>query len=89
MPGVRLLDVREPWEVQRAALAGATVLPMSRLQAEAASLDRGAELIVFCHHGSRSRTATDWLRAQGFRARNMAGGIDRWSREVDAAVPRY
>lgn len=88
-PGVRLLDVREMREVQRASIAGATVLPMSRLEQEAGSLDKSEEIIVFCHHGSRSRTVTDWLRSQGYRARNMTGGIDRWSREVDAAVPRY
>ncbi|HET9454770.1 MAG TPA: HesA/MoeB/ThiF family protein [Gemmatimonadaceae bacterium] len=88
-PGVRLLDIREMREVERASIAGATVVPMSRLEEEAGTLDKSEELIVFCHHGSRSRTVTDWLRAQGYRARNMTGGIDRWSREVDTAVPRY
>jgi adenylyltransferase/sulfurtransferase len=88
-PGVRLLDVREMREIQRASIAGATVVPMSRIEEELGTLDKSEELIVFCHHGSRSRTVTDWLRAQGYRARNMAGGIDRWSREVDTAVPRY
>jgi adenylyltransferase/sulfurtransferase len=53
------------------------------------ALDPADELIVFCHHGGRSRTVTDWLRAQGFRARNLNGGIDRWSRDVDPAVARY
>ena len=87
--GARLLDVREPWEVQRASIPGASVLPMSTIEDHVGSLDASSELIVFCHHGSRSRTVTDWLRSHGFRARNMSGGIDRWSREVDAAVPRY
>ena len=86
---VRLLDVREPWELQRAAIVGAISIPMSALEDRVGTLTAEDELIVFCHHGSRSRTVTDWLRAQGFRARNLAGGIDRWSREVDAAVPRY
>jgi molybdopterin/thiamine biosynthesis adenylyltransferase/rhodanese-related sulfurtransferase len=87
--GARLIDVREPWEVQRSSIAGATLIPMRTIQAQLASLDRGEELIVFCHHGGRSRTVTDWLRGQGFRARNMDGGIERWSRDVDPAVPRY
>lgn len=87
--GARLLDIREPWETQRANIAGAVVIPMRSLEDQLPSLDRDAELIVFCHHGSRSRTVTDWLRAQGYRARNMNGGIDRWSRDVDTAVPRY
>jgi molybdopterin/thiamine biosynthesis adenylyltransferase/rhodanese-related sulfurtransferase len=87
--GARLIDVREPWEVQRASIAGATTMPMRTVQEGASTLDRTEELIVFCHHGSRSRAVTDWLRSQGFRARNLNGGIDRWSSEVDPSVPRY
>lgn len=87
--GARLIDVREPWEIQRASIQGATAIPMKRIPDEAGSLSRDEELIVFCHHGGRSRTVTDWLRAQGFRARNLNGGIDRWSQDVDASVPRY
>ena len=86
---VLLLDIREPWEISRAKIAGAELIPMRELQERAAGLDRERDMIVFCHHGSRSRVVTEWLRAQGFRAQNLAGGIDRWSREVDASVPRY
>ncbi len=50
----------------------------------------GEEVIVpFCHHGQRSARATEILRGHGYRAVNLAGGIDRWSAEVDPAVPRY
>ncbi|MGH7948857.1 MAG: rhodanese-like domain-containing protein [Candidatus Binataceae bacterium] len=44
---------------------------------------------MYCHHGTRSGYAAEWLRAQGFAARNLVGGIDRWSRDVDPMVPRY
>jgi molybdopterin/thiamine biosynthesis adenylyltransferase/rhodanese-related sulfurtransferase len=87
--GARLLDVREPWELKRASIAGAVSVPMSVLESQVGTLDRSAELIVFCHHGTRSRMVTDWLRAQGYRATNLTGGIDRWSRDVDPAIPRY
>jgi rhodanese-related sulfurtransferase len=31
-----------------------------------------------------------WLREQGVEnCQSLAGGIDRWSAEVDPAVPRY
>ena len=51
--------------------------------------DEGA-LIVYCHHGVRSLQVVAWLRDRGiFCCYSMAGGIDRWSREVDAMVPRY
>ena len=49
-----------------------------------------SELIVFCHHGVRSLNVVHWLREQGVEAcRSMAGGIDRWSLEIDPKVPRY
>ena len=47
-------------------------------------------LVVFCHHGIRSLQVAGWLRSQGLEdAASMAGGIDRWSLEIDPTVPRY
>jgi len=47
-------------------------------------------LIVFCHHGMRSANVVNWLRGQGVVAsQSMAGGIDRWSVDVDPSVARY
>ena len=84
-----MLDVREPWEVGRARIGNPTAIPMRELEARLDSLDKEREMIVYCHHGSRSRMVSEWLRAMGFRARNLTGGIDRWSRDVDSGVPRY
>lgn len=85
-----LLDVREPDEHRIAHLAGARLVPLATLPAVVASLDPDAELVVYCHHGVRSAAAVDFLRRNGIRrARNLAGGIDRWSREVDPEVRRY
>jgi rhodanese-related sulfurtransferase len=50
----------------------------------------GATLVLYCHHGVRSLQALEHLRRAGFtRLRNLSGGIDAWSREVDPSVPRY
>ena len=85
-----LLDVREPWEHGIARLAGATLIPMGALESAAATLPRDRDIIVYCHHGIRSRSAAEFLRGTGrSRARSLAGGIDRWSREIDASIPRY
>lgn len=85
-----LLDVREDWEWQRARLDGATWLPMSALASRRGELDARGEYLVYCHHGVRSAAVAEWLREQGFsRVTSLAGGIDRWSQEVDARVPRY
>jgi rhodanese-related sulfurtransferase len=86
---LQLLDIREPWEWSVARIGQPKLIPMGRLELEAPSLDSSCEVIVYCHHGTRSSVAAEWLRARGFRARNLAGGIDRWSVEVDPSVPRY
>ncbi len=47
-------------------------------------------LVVYCHHGVRSRMVADWLRAQkSWDVLNLEGGIDDWLRTVDPTVPRY
>jgi molybdopterin/thiamine biosynthesis adenylyltransferase/rhodanese-related sulfurtransferase len=84
-----LLDVREPWEHDVAHISNSTFVPMNQLPGKVNSLDRSSEIIVYCHHGVRSDMAAEWLRSQGFSAKNLAGGIDRWSQEVDPSVPRY
>ena len=85
-----VIDVREPAEWQIGHIDGARHLPMGRVQAEAGSLDPAAETVVYCHHGSRSASVAGWLRRSGFtNVHNLAGGIDRWSTDVDPSVPRY
>jgi|SRR5579863_6878868 rhodanese-related sulfurtransferase len=88
---VRLIDVREPWEVATARIEGAVVMPMGEVPARAhQELDPDEHLIVFCHAGVRSMNVTVWLRNQGFeQVQSMRGGIDGWSVDVDSAVPRY
>jgi len=52
--------------------------------------DEDAPIVVICHHGMRSLQVVNWLREQGINhCASMAGGIDRWSREIDPSVPRY
>jgi rhodanese-related sulfurtransferase len=63
---------------------------MDALPARLDELDRAQPILGLCHHGARSQQCVAFLRAQGFEAvYNIAGGIDAWSREVDASVPRY
>ncbi len=88
----RLLDVREPEELALAALPGAVHIPLGELAERIEELEasRDQEWVVVCHHGVRSAMATGFLSANGFsRASNLSGGIDRWSLDVDPAVPRY
>ncbi len=89
-----LLDVREPWEVQTAALSvpglATRHIPMNEVPARLAELDAAQPLLSLCHHGMRSLQVASFLERQGFtQVFNVAGGIDAWSCEIDAAVPRY
>jgi rhodanese-related sulfurtransferase len=86
-----LLDVREPWEFDAARIEGAKLMPMGDVPSRAhQELDPEDHIVVYCHHGVRSMNVTAWLRQQGFeKAQSMAGGIDAWSRNVDAKVPVY
>ncbi|MDX1503876.1 MAG: molybdopterin-synthase adenylyltransferase MoeB, partial [Thermoanaerobaculia bacterium] len=87
---VTLLDVRTPQEWSICRLEGAAHIPLQELPERFAELDPSRPLVVYCHSGVRSRHAAVFLRRQGYPgALSLAGGIDRWSREVDPSVPRY
>ena len=88
-----LIDVREPEEFATARIDGGKLIPMQSVPAELQKLEGLADegtLLVFCHHGVRSLQVVSWLRQHGVEnCFSVAGGIDRWSREIDPDVPRY
>jgi rhodanese-related sulfurtransferase len=87
---VLLVDVREPHEHAVCQIEGAVLIPMGSIPANLQKLDTDDDVICFCHHGMRSMDVANWLRAQGVKsAKSLAGGIDRWSIEIDPKVPRY
>jgi len=87
---LHLVDVREPWEYDLCRIEGAKLVPLGSLAASLQTLPDVDEVICYCHHGMRSLDAASWLRFQGIeRAKSLAGGIERWSLDVDPNVPRY
>ena len=85
-----LLDVREPWENAIAKLDDSTLIPLGTLPQSLSKLDKSTEIIAYCHHGMRSGDATGFLLQQGFsNVKNLIGGIDAWSLQIDGKVPRY
>ena len=88
---IQLIDVREPAEQAICHIEGGRLIPMQTIPAHLQELDGDERLVVvLCHHGVRSLSVVDWLRRQGVEnCQSMAGGIDRWSLEIDPAVPRY
>ena len=84
------LDVREDWEVAINRLDGAVHIPLGALGKRFAELKPENEIIVYCHMGVRSLKATRFLKEQQFKnVKNLAGGIDAWSMQIDPKVPRY
>ena len=87
---VDLIDVRERHEWDIARIPGARLIPLGEFPAAIPALDRTREIVVQCRSGMRSGKAVRQLQAAGFtRVRNLAGGILRWSDEVDPSVPKY
>jgi rhodanese-related sulfurtransferase len=94
LPAPLLLDVRESWEFALAAIhidgLQTLPMPMNSVPARLGELDPAQPVVCICHHGVRSAQVVAFLERQGFGAiYNLAGGIDAWSTQVDAGVPRY
>ena len=87
---ILVLDVREHDELATASIAEVTHIPMDEIPQRFRELPDDCDIAVLCHSGRRSEMVARFLRANGYaRAVNVAGGIDAWSREIDATVPRY
>lgn len=85
-----LLDVREPSEYDIVHLEGAKLIPLNTLPHHVEELPADREIIVYCHHGTRSLYATAYLQQNGFTdAKNLIGGIDQWAAEINPNLQRY
>jgi molybdopterin/thiamine biosynthesis adenylyltransferase/rhodanese-related sulfurtransferase len=87
---LKLLDVREPHELQISALPDATNIPLGQLAARLSELDSADDMVVFCKGGTRSARALELLVSAGFKkVKNLKGGINAWARDVDTSLPLY
>jgi rhodanese-related sulfurtransferase len=85
-----LLDVREPWEFDKARIEGSTLVPMRSVPDRLQELDPERETVVICHHGIRSRMVGHFLESQGFsNIINLSGGVASWASDVDQQMPTY
>jgi adenylyltransferase/sulfurtransferase len=92
--GLVLIDVRNPPEAEIAVIPGAELIPLDQIENGTAiervrQLAAGKRLYAHCKLGGRSAKALIALKRHGIEGINVAGGIDAWSQEVDASVPRY
>ena len=76
---IYLLDVREPFEVEEWAFPGAVNIPLGQLGSRIGELPIDRVIVVICHAGVRSATATDALAKGGWWAESLAGGTAAWT----------
>jgi adenylyltransferase/sulfurtransferase len=87
---IRMIDVREPHELEISRLEGAEVIPLGTLAAHMHELDSAEDIVLLCKSGTRSARAIEMLAGAGFRKiRNLRGGINAWAQEVDPSLPVY
>lgn len=91
---LQLIDVRERSEADIAYISGFALYPLSEFEQWSERIltdfQPEVETIVVCHHGMRSAQLCQWLSMRGFsQVKNVAGGIDAYSRMVDPSIRRY
>lgn len=75
---IEILDVREPQEWEAGRIEGARHLPMAEVPARLGELPRDRPIVAVCRSGNRSGQVTEFLRASGFTAHNLDGGLKQW-----------
>jgi molybdopterin/thiamine biosynthesis adenylyltransferase/rhodanese-related sulfurtransferase len=87
---IKLIDVREPHELQISQIEGAKLIPLGEVAGRLSELDTADELVVFCRTGGRSARAVELMLSAGFRkVKNLRGGINSWADQVDPSLPKY
>lgn len=91
-PGVVLIDVREPQELEEGFIPKAIHIPRGflELKIEKVAADRNSEIILYCAGGSRSVLAAKSLKEMGYsKAKSMIGGFTVWeAAEYEIELPK-
>lgn len=87
---IRLIDVREPHELEISRLEGEESIPLGVFASRMHELDSAEPVVLFCKSGARSARALQMLLSAGFsKVKNLRGGINAWAREIDPRLPVY
>jgi sulfur-carrier protein adenylyltransferase/sulfurtransferase len=87
---IKVIDVREPDELEIAKIEGVPLFPLSKLPGRFTELDPNQQYYIHCKAGGRSLKALNFLRESGFKyLKSVKGGITAWSEEIDPNVPKY
>lgn len=85
-----VVDVREGFELAISKLEGAIHIPIGQFAARMLELSPTDDIVIICRTGARSAQVTAYMLAQGYhKVRNLATGLNGWSRTVDPTVQAY
>lgn len=77
---IRVIDIRQPAELDSGIIPGAEALPMHTIPLRMSELDREEKLIMVCRSGARSAQACMFLQQQGYdKVYNLRGGMMAWA----------
>jgi len=77
---VRVIDIRQPAELNSGIIPGAEALPMHTIPLRLSELKREETLIMVCRSGARSAQACMFLQQQGYdKVFNLRGGMMAWA----------
>ncbi|NRD76183.1 rhodanese-like domain-containing protein [Bacillus sp. BRMEA1] len=79
---LELVDVREDEEVAEGMIPGAKHIPMGEIPANLNYFDKNKEYIFICRSSRRSENVCYYLQDQGYKVRNMIGGMLDWHGET-------
>lgn len=77
-----LVDVREDEEVQHGMIEVAKHIRMGEIPENLDYFDKDTEYIFICRSGNRSNNVCHYMQEQGYKVRNMVGGMMNWKGEV-------
>lgn len=87
---MQLIDVREAFEAHIVCLPQAEMIPLGSLAQSLDRIRKDVPVVLYCHHGIRSRRALDLLQSRGFtNVKHLDGGIEAYATLVDPALARY
>ncbi len=83
-----LLDVRTPLEHAAQAIQGSHLIPLQELGYRMHELPKDEEIVVYCRVGNRSAYASAFLARQGYKVKNLEGGIMLWNMAGNVSTTR-
>ena len=87
---IRVIDIRQPAELNGGIIPGAEALPMHIIPLRINEFKRDEKLVMVCRSGARSAQACMFMQQQGYdNVFNLRGGMIAWARSgLEIGLPQ-